>query len=114
MPTAYVLINSEIGSEQEIISKLKKLPGVVEDSTVNGVYDIIVKVNSDTIYKLKENYNIPHKNNWYNQVNADNDSNGIGKSSESRYDDKLFHLMNKQLSFYKYTIFISALISNAE
>jgi hypothetical protein len=32
MPAAYVLINSEIGSEQEIISKLKKLHSVVQVS----------------------------------------------------------------------------------
>jgi DNA-binding Lrp family transcriptional regulator len=54
MPSAYVLINCEIGSEKHIISKLNNLSGVEEVSEVNGIYDIIVKVNSDSIDKLKE------------------------------------------------------------
>ena len=49
-----VLINCAIGSEKHIISKLNNLSGVEEVSEVNGVYDIIVKVNSDSIDKLKE------------------------------------------------------------
>jgi DNA-binding Lrp family transcriptional regulator len=54
MPSAYVLINCEIGSEKHIISKLNNLSGVEEVSEVNGIYDIIVKVNSYSIDKLKE------------------------------------------------------------
>jgi DNA-binding Lrp family transcriptional regulator len=54
MPSAYVLINCKIGSEKYIISKLNNLSGVEEVSEVNGIYDIIVKVNSDSIDKLKE------------------------------------------------------------
>jgi hypothetical protein len=54
MPSAYVLINCKIGSEKHIISKLNNLSGVEEVSKVNGIYDIIVKVNSDSIDKLKE------------------------------------------------------------
>jgi DNA-binding Lrp family transcriptional regulator len=54
MPSAYVLINCEIGSEKHIISKLNNLSGVEEVSEVNGIYDIIVKVNSDSIDKLEE------------------------------------------------------------
>ena len=53
MPTAYVLINYEIGAEQNIINKLKSVPGVVEVSEVNGVYDIVVKIASDTLESLK-------------------------------------------------------------
>ena len=54
MPTAYVLINYEIGSEQNILNKLKNVPGVVEVSEVNGVYDIVVKIASDNLDNLKE------------------------------------------------------------
>jgi len=53
MPTAYVLINYEIGAEQNILNKLKNVPGVVEVSEVNGVYDIVVKIASDTLEILK-------------------------------------------------------------
>jgi DNA-binding Lrp family transcriptional regulator len=54
MPTAYVLINCDLGSEEEIIKELKKLPEDVEVSGVYGVYDIIAKIRSDTMDKLRE------------------------------------------------------------
>jgi DNA-binding Lrp family transcriptional regulator len=49
-----VLINCDLGSEEEIIKELKKMPGTVEVSGVYGVYDIIAKVTSDTMEKLRE------------------------------------------------------------
>jgi DNA-binding Lrp family transcriptional regulator len=54
MPTAYILINYEIGAEQNIINKLKAVPGVIEASEVNGVYDIIIKITSDELRNLKD------------------------------------------------------------
>ncbi|MEO9319179.1 MAG: Lrp/AsnC ligand binding domain-containing protein [Nitrososphaera sp.] len=54
MPTAYVLINCDLGSEEEIIKELKKLPEAVEVSGVYGVYDIIAKIRSDSMDKLRE------------------------------------------------------------
>ena len=54
MPTAYVLINYQIGTEEKFIGKLKKVPGIVEVSEVNGVYDIVVKIASQTLDSLKD------------------------------------------------------------
>ncbi|MGI8832311.1 MAG: Lrp/AsnC family transcriptional regulator [Nitrososphaeraceae archaeon] len=54
MPTAYVLINYDIGTEEKFIDKLKKVPGIVEVSEVNGVYDIVVKIASQTLDSLKD------------------------------------------------------------
>ena len=54
MPTAYVLINCDLGYEDDIIKELKKLPEVVEVSGVFGVYDIIVRIRSDSMDKLRE------------------------------------------------------------
>jgi DNA-binding Lrp family transcriptional regulator len=54
MPTAYVLINCDLGSEDDIIKELKKLSEVVEVSGVFGVYDIIVRIRSDSMDKLRE------------------------------------------------------------
>lgn len=54
MPTAYVLINCDLGSEEEILQEIKKLSGVSEVSGVYGVYDIIVKISADTMDKLRE------------------------------------------------------------
>ncbi len=56
MPTAFVLINTEIGSEAEVLKDLKKVEGIDSSSTfaVYGVYDIVAKVQADTMDKLKE------------------------------------------------------------
>ena len=54
MPTAFVVINSEIGMENEVLKQLKTLPNVKEAHPVYGVYDIIAKVTADTQDKLKE------------------------------------------------------------
>jgi DNA-binding Lrp family transcriptional regulator len=54
MPSAFVLINTELGSELEVLKNLKKLDGVEEAFNVYGTYDIIAKVKADTMEKLKE------------------------------------------------------------
>ena len=54
MPTAFVLINTEIGSEADVLKKLKEVEGVNEASAVYGVYDIVARVTADTMDKLKE------------------------------------------------------------
>ena len=54
MPTAYVLINCELGHEDEIINELKNLPGVIEVEGSYGVYDMVVKIKADTMDNLKE------------------------------------------------------------
>lgn len=54
MPTAYVLINCDLGSEEEILREVKKLSEVIEVNGVYGVYDIVVKIKSDTMDKLRE------------------------------------------------------------
>jgi DNA-binding Lrp family transcriptional regulator len=54
MPTAYVLINYKIGAKQNILNKLKNVPGIVEVSEVDSVYDIVVKIALDNLDSLKE------------------------------------------------------------
>ncbi|MBS7645005.1 MAG: Lrp/AsnC ligand binding domain-containing protein [Candidatus Bathyarchaeia archaeon] len=54
MPQAFVLINSEIGAEEELLKELKEIENVREAYSVYGVYDIVVKVEADTMEKLKE------------------------------------------------------------
>jgi len=54
LPQAFVLINAEIGSEDELLKELKKIPNVKEAHTVYGVYDIVVTVEAETMEKLKE------------------------------------------------------------
>lgn len=54
MPQAYVLINVESGSEEEVVSQLKTIGGVEEAYYSYGVYDIISKVKADSMEKLKD------------------------------------------------------------
>jgi DNA-binding Lrp family transcriptional regulator len=54
MPLAFVLINAEIGSEDEVLQELRKLSNVKESYVVYGVYDIVAKVEADSMDKLKE------------------------------------------------------------
>lgn len=54
MPTAYVVITCDLGHEQEIIKALSKLKEVKEVYGTFGVYDIMVKVISDSMESLKD------------------------------------------------------------
>jgi DNA-binding Lrp family transcriptional regulator len=51
---AFILINTDTGTEEEVLSELKKIPGVTEAYTIYGVYDLIAKVEADTLDKVKE------------------------------------------------------------
>ena len=58
MPTAYVLLNSDLGSDETIIKKVKEILESEESvkyevQGVYGVYDIILKVTSDNSEKLR-------------------------------------------------------------
>lgn len=54
MPKAFVLINADLGTEEDLVKELKKIPNVTEVHVVYGVYDIIAKVEADTMEKVKE------------------------------------------------------------
>ncbi len=54
MPRAFVLINVESGSEDEVLKELKGVEGVEEAYFSYGVYDIITKIKADTMEQLKE------------------------------------------------------------
>ena len=54
MPKAFVLINVESGSEEEVLEEIKKIEGVEEAYYSYGVYDIITKVEADSMEKLRE------------------------------------------------------------
>lgn len=54
MPIAFVLINTEIGSEGEVLQALRDVKGVEEAYSVYGVYDIVAKVKAESMDKLKD------------------------------------------------------------
>ncbi len=57
MTTAYVLLNSDLGSDESIINEVKQI--LVEEEIkyeiqgVYGVYDIVLKLSSDNAEKLR-------------------------------------------------------------
>jgi DNA-binding Lrp family transcriptional regulator len=53
MPNAYVLLNTEIGAESQVLKALKKIDGVKEVHLLWGVYDFIVSIKAETIEKLR-------------------------------------------------------------
>jgi DNA-binding Lrp family transcriptional regulator len=54
MPKAFVLINVESGSEDTVLKELKRIVGVDEAYFSYGVYDIITKVQAETMERLKD------------------------------------------------------------
>jgi DNA-binding Lrp family transcriptional regulator len=53
MPTALVCITIDFDSSGEVLSKLRACEGVEEAFMVHGVYDIIAKVNGETLDTVK-------------------------------------------------------------
>jgi DNA-binding Lrp family transcriptional regulator len=57
MPTAYVLLNSDLGSDSTIIDETKKIlqneDVAFEVQGVYGVYDIVLKLSSDNAESLR-------------------------------------------------------------
>lgn len=52
--SAIVLIQTEIGAETKVLDELTKLPEVKEAYVVYGTYDIVVKLESDALEKIRE------------------------------------------------------------
>lgn len=51
---AFVLINTQIGAEEEVLKILREIGEVEEAFIVYGVYDIIAKVKAENLDKLRE------------------------------------------------------------
>jgi DNA-binding Lrp family transcriptional regulator len=54
MTSAFLFINAELLFIEDVINKIKEVPEIVDVYKVQGIYDIIARVNSDTEEKLKE------------------------------------------------------------
>ena len=54
MAIAYILINCELGSEESIIRQLKSINGIIEVHGTFGAYDILAKIESDTVDVLRD------------------------------------------------------------
>jgi len=54
MPMAFVMINTELGSEKEVLDEVRKIDEVKESYIVYGIHDISAKIGADTMDKLDE------------------------------------------------------------
>jgi len=54
MPRAYVLFNVGSGSEDQVLKDAQSIGGVQEAYVSYGVYDVVMKIKTDSIEQLKE------------------------------------------------------------
>ena len=59
MPSGYILVNCTLGSEENIINEISKLPDAKEVRGTYGVHDIFVKVKSENTETM--NHTITNK-----------------------------------------------------
>ena len=52
---AYVLIKSDLGAEQKVMEQLEKIDQVLRVERTFGDYDMVVKMESEHIEKIREN-----------------------------------------------------------
>lgn len=51
---AFVLINADLGAEEQLMKELRSIENVREVFIVYGVYDIIARIEGQTMEKVKE------------------------------------------------------------
>ncbi|MGD0549126.1 MAG: Lrp/AsnC ligand binding domain-containing protein [Candidatus Bathyarchaeia archaeon] len=54
MPMAFVFMNIDTGGEQEVLKQLQGIANVKEAYLVYGVYDLVARIEAETMEKLKE------------------------------------------------------------
>ncbi len=54
MTDAYVMLNCELGSEEQIIEELKQIEQVVDVFETIGTHDIMVKLQAENFEKVRE------------------------------------------------------------
>jgi len=54
LPKAFLLISAEVGQEDQVISELQAIPEVKESYVVYGVYDVIARVEAESMQHLKD------------------------------------------------------------
>jgi len=54
MTIAFLLINANLSAEDKVIDELRKITNVKEAHVTYGVYDIVARVEAESLEKLKE------------------------------------------------------------
>mgnify|MGYP001029095144 CR=1 FL=1 len=63
MPTAYVLVNVDVGKEEQCFKELKNAENVKEIHLLYGFYDLVIIVKADTIKQLNNSLKKIRQNN---------------------------------------------------
>ncbi len=50
--SAYILIQTEVGKAASVATEVRQIPGVVAADDVTGPYDVVVRVESETMDEL--------------------------------------------------------------
>jgi len=53
VPIAYVLLNCQLGSEEEVIEQLKQIESIKEVTGTFGAYDFLAKLETSNIEELR-------------------------------------------------------------
>ena len=53
MVTAFVLLNIDLGKDEDVLSKLRKIEGVKKAYQVYGVYDVVAKLEAESAEGLR-------------------------------------------------------------
>ncbi len=53
LATAYLLLNVETGTEEDVMRSLNPIQEVSEAQMVYGIYDIIIRVETETMEEMK-------------------------------------------------------------
>jgi len=54
MPMAFVFMNIDAGGEQDVLKALRSIENVKEAHLVYGVYDLVARIEAETMDRLKE------------------------------------------------------------
>ena len=78
LPTSYILINSDLGTDESIIEKIKGILAgessiQYEIQGVYGVYDIVLKLSSDDIDTLRSTITNKIRKNHFRPINTYHD-----------------------------------------
>lgn len=54
MTVAYVMLNCDLGAEQEIVEKVRELENVSHVSETMGAHDMLIRIEAENFEKIRE------------------------------------------------------------
>ncbi|NPE10052.1 MAG: Lrp/AsnC ligand binding domain-containing protein [Asgard group archaeon] len=51
---AYILINIKLGFTEDVLAKLKKIPGITSVAVITGEYDVVVRLETDSLEEMHD------------------------------------------------------------